>query len=222
MVQTAEPVSRAVVFLPSERDDVLAVRRMCFEEYLELDVEGKLVEWVDGEARISMHVTDHHQRVVLFLSSLLHTYCLTTGAGVVRTEPYAFRARPGGNAREPDILFVAERHRHRLGVQYLDGPPDIVVEVVSRDSVRRDREEKFREYAAGGVPEYWIIDPRPGLLRADFYALAEDRYEPLPSDDGIVRSQQLAGFWLRVERLWDPNADSLAALREILGRDPLA
>lgn len=43
---------------------------------------------------------------------------------------------------------------------YLDGPADLVVGIVSPDSVGRDRGEKFYEYAQGGVPEYWLIDPQ--------------------------------------------------------------
>lgn len=221
MTQVTEPAPRAVVFFPSERDDVLAVRRMAFDEYLALDVEGKLAEWVDGEARIYVNATDHHQRVVLFLSTLLHTYCLATNAGVVRTAPYAMRTHLDGSAREPDIIFITAEHQDRLGDQFLDGPADIAVEVVSNDSVRRDRQEKLAEYATGGVPEYWIIDPRPGYLHAEFSTLAAGRYEPISTPDGVFHSRVLPGFHLSLERLWHPNADSLAALRDTLGHDPL-
>lgn len=56
--------------------------------------------------------------------------------------------------------FVASEHLDRLKETYLDGPADLVVGIVSPDSVGRDRGEKFYEYAQGGVPEYWLIDPQ--------------------------------------------------------------
>ena len=54
---------------------------------------------------------------------------------------------------------------------FLDGPADLVIEVISDDSVTRDRVEKFDEYLEAGVREYWVIDPRPGQQRALFYVL---------------------------------------------------
>lgn len=74
--------------------------------------------------------------------------------------------------REPDLLFVAQEHLDRLQETYLDGPANLVVEVVSPESLARDRGAKFVEYEAGGVPEYWLLDP---LRRwAEFYCLGED------------------------------------------------
>jgi Uma2 family endonuclease len=47
----------------------------------------------------------------------------------------------------------------RWGERYVDGPADLVIEVVSPESRVRDRREKFREYQVAGVAEYWLIDP---------------------------------------------------------------
>ena len=71
--------------------------------------------------------------------------------------------------REPDILFIAREHLDRFRDTYLDGPADLVVEIISRDSRARDRGDKFYEYEQGGVREYWLLD----YLRrqAEFYQL---------------------------------------------------
>jgi Uma2 family endonuclease len=58
------------------------------------------------------------------------------------------RATPDGPARQPDLLFVAREHLDRLTETRLSGPADFVVEVVSDDSVARDRADKFYEYQA--------------------------------------------------------------------------
>ncbi|MDW8290080.1 MAG: Uma2 family endonuclease, partial [Armatimonadota bacterium] len=71
--------------------------------------------------------------------------------------------------RSPDILFVSQQNLHRLKPTYLDGPADLVVEIISPESEERDRTQKFSEYERGGVREYWLIDPEKRL--AEFYVL---------------------------------------------------
>ncbi len=133
------------------------------------------------------------------------------------------RATPGGNAREPDLFFVASEHLERLTPQELNGPADVVVEIISDDSVARDRDDKFFEYQAGGVREYWLLDPRPKRQRADFYLLdAQGNYQSVPvGADGIYRSTVLSGFWLKIDWLWMDTLDPLAAVTEIVGVEQL-
>jgi Uma2 family endonuclease len=110
----------------------------------------------------------------------------------------------------------------------LDGPADLAIEVISDESVARDRSDKFYEYQEGGVREYWIIDPRPGKERVDCYWLTPERrfQAVLPDGDGRYHANVLAGFWfqsdwLRQEILPNP----LLALAEIAPqalRDSLA
>jgi Uma2 family endonuclease len=87
------------------------------------------------------------------------------------------------SGREPDILFIANVHLERLLENRLDGPADLVVEVISTESLRRDREDKYKEYREAGILEYWVIDPRPGKQRADFYYLNEN------GDYGMVQKR---------------------------------
>lgn len=165
-----------------------------------------------------------HQRVVRFLLQLLGLFAQLWRLGEVLPAPTEMRAIPDGPAREPDLLFIAQEHLDRLTETRLSGPADLIVEVVSDDSVSRDRSDKFYEYQAAGVREYWIIDPRPGCERADFYVLdTKGRYQPVPIDPaGRYRSTVLAGFWLEVE--WVLSAeplDVLQALAQIVGPEQL-
>ena len=68
-------------------------------------------------------------------------------------------------------LFLAKEHLDRIGEARIEGPADLVIEIVSDDSVARDFDEKFVEYQGCGIPEYWIIDPRDQRQRALFYQL---------------------------------------------------
>ena len=122
--------------------------------------------------------------------------------------------------REPDILFVANAHLARLEEQRLSGPADLAVEVVSEESLSRDRAEKFYEYQEGGIPEYWVIDPRPGKSRADFWILdASGRYQPvLPGPEGIYRSTVVTGFWFDLNWCFgEKRPDPLFCFAQMIG-----
>ena len=99
-------------------------------------------------------------------------------------------------------------------------PADLVVEVISTESVARDSSEKFYEYQANGVREYWVIDPRPGLARADFWVLDDHgAYRPVPiGADGFYLSTVLPNFKLDVTRLLtDESLDHFQALIDMVG-----
>jgi Uma2 family endonuclease len=193
---------------------------MSYEEYLAWVHEDRLAEWVNGEVIIHMPPKQPHQIIVAFLVQLLGLFCQLFQLGRLLPAPFEMRALPEGPAREPDLLFVAREHLHRLTEARLSGPADLVVEVVSDDSVARDRADKFYEYQAAGIPEYWIIDPRPGGNRADFYVLdAQGRYRPIPVDaDGRYVSTVLVGFWLHVDWVLTTEPPAvLSALAQIVG-----
>lgn len=85
---------------------------------------------------------------------------------------------------------------------FMQGPADLAVEIVSPESVNRDNETKFGEYAAGGVPEYWLLDFTENT--ATVYQLdANGQYQVMPlNSQGRYFSRGIAGFWLKPARLW--------------------
>lgn len=191
---------------------------MGYEEWLAWagDAEFKS-EWVDGEAIVFMSTKVLHARLSEFLLTLLSQYVRWRRLGEVLAETIEMRIGPV--ARVPDILFVADRHAARVTERRLEGPADLVVEFVSADSVERDRVEKFREYEAAGVAEYWLVDARPGPTagQADFFRLIEGAYRPVAVEaDGRAHSATVPGFWLRPEWLrQEPLPNPLACLAEI-------
>ena len=192
--------------------------RMTYEEFLAWADEDTLAEWVDGEVIMYTPASRRHQDIGGFLYEVLRAYVRLRRLGEVIQAPFQMKLERG---REPDLLFVARQHLERLKETYLDGPADLVVEVMSPDSVARDRGEKFYEYAQGGVPEYWLIDP--DVEWTEFYHLGEDgRYRTVFSGtEGEYHSHILPGFWLRVEWLWqEPLPHPLRVLGQIAGVDP--
>lgn len=193
---------------------------LTYEEYVQWADETTHTEWVDGEVIVHMPATDLHQLTLGFLQALLLLYVSRLKLGRVFTAPFPMRLRATTSQREPDLFVVTNARLSQVQRQYLDGPADLVVEIVSDDSVRRDRHEKLHEYERAGVTEYWIIDPRAGRRRADFYRLvAQAEYDLFATDDDDrIESAVLPGFWLRPSWLWDDSpVDFLQAYLEIRG-----
>jgi Uma2 family endonuclease len=187
--------------------------RMTYDEFLEWANEDTRAEWVNGEVVWMSPVSEEHQDLGLWLVQIVPGFVDAHRLGKVRYESFQMKTAPHLPGREPDLLFVANEHLTRLKRTYLEGPADLVVEIVSPDSRARDRGDKYAEYEAGGVPEYWILDqPRK---QAEFNLLGPDgRYHLAPiGEDGIFRSRALPGFWLKVEWLWQ---DPLPGVREVL------
>jgi Uma2 family endonuclease len=192
--------------------------KMTYEEFLDWADEDTLAEWVDGEVVMYSPASKQHQLIVGFLEKVLGTFVEQHNLGVVLSAPFQMRLEHG---REPDLLFVASEHLDRLKETYLDGPADLVVEIISPESAGRDRGEKFYEYARGGVPEYWLIDPQ--MEWADFYRLEGNRYRAAFSGEtGEYRAPVLPGFWLRVEWLWQEPLPEVEDVLLEVGGEPYA
>ncbi|NKQ34258.1 MAG: Uma2 family endonuclease [Chloroflexi bacterium] len=191
--------------------------KMSYDAYLDWADEDTHAEWVDGEVIVFMPVKNVHQLVVGFLHHLLKTFVDLFELGQVMAAPVGMRL--AYSMRKPDVLFVAKEHEDRLTDDWMEGPADLVIEVVSDDSMRRDRDEKFREYREAGIPEYWIIDPRPGKLRADFFSLQDGEYTLFATeDDEWVDSAVVKGFGLRPSWLWQAKElNPLVCALEIKG-----
>ncbi len=181
-----------------------------------LRIEGR-AEWVDGEIIEIMPDNVRHLLLVDLISELIKNCTRGRGLGRVFVLALLMRLQHRPSGRVPDVVFISAEHLSRLKATYLDGPADLVVEVVSPDSEVRDRRDKLAEYREAGIPEYWLVDvPRQ---EARFYVLdAHGRYqEAVLSADGIYASTVVPGLRLRVEWLW---RDEIPTLDEALADLP--
>jgi Uma2 family endonuclease len=187
--------------------------KITYEEFLEWADEDTYAEWVDGEVILLSPPGFVHQDLATFLNSLLRMFAESRRLGTVIAAPFQMRLDAPRSGREPDVIFVSNEHLHRFKKVYLDGPADLVVEIVSPDSVTRDRIEKYREYETAGVTEYWILDPERQRIELDY--LDNGKYVELPIVDGVIRSRAMEGLWLKVEWLWqNPLPPLLDILKE--------
>ncbi len=188
--------------------------RMSYEEFLAWCDEDTFAEWVDGEVVMYSPASRRHQEVQKFLLGFLDGYVRIRELGVVLGAPFQMYLGTLKRGREPDVLFIGKDNLGRLHDTHLEGPADLVVEVVSEESRLRDYGEKLAEYELGGVGEYWIVDPERNEVR--FFQRKGGRFIPVFPAEGIYRSAVIPGLWLRVEWLLsDPPPPVLEALREL-------
>jgi Uma2 family endonuclease len=187
-----------------------------YEDFLAWCDEDIRAEWVDGDIIMVSPASKQHQQILRFLMSLISSYVELKNLGEVLPAPFQMKLDKTRSGREPDLIYVTSVHLDRLKDTYLDGPADMVVEIVSEESINRDRGEKFAEYETAGISEYWLIDPIH--QQAEFYRLGADNYYHLilPDEAGIYHSEVVKGFWLRVSWLWEePLPPILEVWREL-------
>lgn len=197
---------------------------MTYEQFLTELSEDVHAEWVNGETILFMPPKPEHQRVVTFLLTVIRLFVEHFNLGEILTAPVEMKPTPDSNSREPDLLFVARANLERFGDAKLEGPADLVVEIISPESERRDTVDKLREYAEEGVSEYWIVDSRAGKERALFYVLDDNgRYRRVqPDRNGVYTSTVLQDFWLNTKWLWaDPQPSALEVFALLIGPDEL-
>ena len=187
--------------------------KMTYDEFLEWADEDTHAEWVDGEVVFMSPVSNLHQDIGLFLLNCISFYVQEQGSGAVRYESFQMKSGPQLPGREPDILFISNERMANLQNSYLAGPADLVVEIVSPESIRRDTVDKFEEYQYAGVSEYWLVNPLQQSVI--FYRRGEDGlYDPVnPDESGTYFCGVLEGFWLKVDWLWQ---SPLPTLRTVL------
>lgn len=170
-----------------------------YDAFLDWLDEDTRAEWVDGDIVCMSPAASIHQRIVRLLANTLGILVEQNDLGELILAPFQMRLRERPSGREPDVLFVADAHRERIRETYLDGPADLVVEVLSPESGPRDRGDKFDEYEAAGIPEYWLIDPIRDEVT--LWRLADDGHyrTVFCSGEGRVASDVVEGFWVRAE-----------------------
>jgi len=169
-----------------------------FEAWCDEDTKA---DYVDGRVIVDGPQLMLHAGAGTCLGTLLELFAGKHDFGVViATQKVQVRLR-SGLRRSPDIVFISKMRAHIMREYFIDGAPDLVVELVSSESTIRDWHEKYIEYEAAGIPEYWLIDQPQ--QRATLYALGDDRrYHPILPKEGKYYSKILPGFWVKMEWFW--------------------
>lgn len=177
-----------------------AAKRWTFADLMSFD-ENERYEIYDGRL-ISMAPAPniYHQRLVGRLHLLLAGFVQSRELGEVIVAPMDVILSED-NTAQPDLLFIA---RENAGIvkNWVFGAPDLVVEVLSPSSIRRDRYDKLEQYARFGVKEYWIVDPANRSL--EILILQDKRFvvHSSAAETGQVQSRVLDGLFIDLAQLF--------------------
>ncbi len=168
---------------------------LTYEDYFRIPEDGNRYEVIDGVLTMCPSPVLRHQRISNNVSYQLTLWAKQTTRGSVWCAPLDVLLSDQ-DIVQPDILYVADVRASILREKYVQGAPDLIVEILSEGSRRHDEVVKRELYEAHGVTEYWIVDPVLETIKV--YRLEEERYrrfaELSRESGGELTSPLLPGF----------------------------
>ena len=184
-------------------------KKLTFDAWQALPETKQRYEIVDGVLIMPPAPTPDHQWVMMELAVRLIGFVSERGAGVVLAAPVDLLIqREPLRTRQPDILYLnAERTGIRgradlQGLQFLEIPPDLVVEVLSPSNTRQDIESRLNDYRRIGVMECWLVSPEAETIEVRKLSAEGDSTLDIFGIEGTLSSQVLGDFSLPVRGIF--------------------
>ena len=174
-----------------------------YEDYLRLPRDGKRYEIIRGVLYVTAPATYKHQTVVGELMLTLGSFVRERGLGKALTAPLDVRLPfEIGSPVQPDLIVLRTGNTPDGEAKSFEGVPDLVAEVLSRGTRRRDRTLKLESYQDAGIPELWLVDPDERIV--EVYVLKQGKYAQLVrgGEGWEVWSSLFPDFRLKVAELF--------------------
>ena len=190
------------------QEEILRESGLTYDDYAAFD-DGNRYELVDGRLELMTGPLPAHQLISHELERELYDTC--SERFVIMHAPIDLILSKT-DVRQPDIVLIRkDRFQDVVAKHGIVGLPDVVVEILSPSTLRRDKRDKLRTYAKYGIPEYWIVDP--ATVSLEQYLLVEgDRYElvdvyqgsePMHSPNAPCASLKIGELAARMPRFKD-------------------
>jgi Uma2 family endonuclease len=183
--------------------------KLTFEAYLALPETKQRYEIVDGVLIMPPAPTPDHQWIMMEICVRLRAFVNERDLGVVLAAPVDLLIqREPLRTRQPDVLFLSAertgiRGRAELrGLQFLEIPPDLVVEVLSPGNTRRDIEGKLEDYRRIGVKECWLVSPEAETIEVMSFSAEGVTSIGVYGTDGSLQSRVLGDFTLQLREVF--------------------
>src|SRR5712691_7369916 len=146
---------------------------LTYEDYCGLPDDGLRYEIIDGMLFAEPSPRRRHQKAVGNLFAILHAHVRAHDLGEVYVAPFDVILEPS-TVVVPDLVFVAKDRLPIVAERGVEGAPDLLVEVLSSGTARRDRVRKLNAYARHSVRHYWLVEPEAKTVEA--FELVEGAY----------------------------------------------
>ncbi|MDR2048755.1 MAG: Uma2 family endonuclease [Treponema sp.] len=173
-----------------------------YADYRQWDTPPRY-ELIDGAAYMMSSPSVEHQRISTELSRQFANFLLDKPCRVFAA-PLDLRLFPRENLSDdtvlqPDLMVVCDDKK--LSTNSVDGPPDMVIEIISPSNTAGLMLQKFNKYLAAGVREYWVIDPDEAFVHV--HILREGRFiSALYQKDAVIEVSALPGLSIDLKTLW--------------------
>ncbi len=182
----------------------LVLEKFTFKDFMLFNDESeKIYELVYGRLIKMPPPITYHQKVSREIGFRILIFLKEKGLGEMFHAPIGVRFSDE-IALQPDIIFISKERMHIIKEKYIDGVPDLVVEIISKGTKKRDTRVKKAIYERFGVKEYWIVNPFNRSI--DVYVLNDKgKYELYSSAEnkGKVKSKVLDGFILDLKEVFE-------------------
>ncbi len=184
--------------------DFEAVLRLEWDEYLRLeDPPTARLEYEHGRLIVSPTGANAHDLLIGILVSIFDRYeeSAATRACIAMSE-HSFFMPPGERDLRPDLGVITDQRKDRPLPRkgWIDGAPNIAIEVLSPSTEKRDRTFKAARYFEEGTSEYWLFDPIGEA--AEFLRRGASDWEPVAAVEDRYATDLLPGFELSLPDLW--------------------
>ena len=180
----------------------VAEKKLSWDDIKDWPESAGRTEIVDGELVMSPTPASRHQRICAELGYELMSFNHTREVGVVYTSPMHVILAEHVHF-EPDLCVVLNENRLLIRENYIDGAPDLAIEVISESNRTHDTVVKFQAYAAHGVREYWLVDPREEGISTWTLDRGEFRLLGRASRGSLVTTGVLSGITIDPGELFD-------------------
>jgi Uma2 family endonuclease len=176
--------------------------KLTYDDYLQFPEDGKRHELIDGEHYVTPAPKRAHQEISGNLHWLIRSYLEQRPIGRIFYAPFDV-IFSNFDVVEPDLLYLSHARARAVLRDWVHGAPELVVEIASASTRKRDETIKRRLYKRFGVSEYWVVDPEVERVRVYRRAGdACDRAEELSREAGdVLTSALLPGLELSLTRI---------------------
>jgi Uma2 family endonuclease len=174
---------------------------LTYDDYCLLPNDRNRYEILDGELSVTPAPAIRHQTVLGNLYRFLANYVVANQLGKVFIAPTDLILAPA-TVVQPDLIFIGNDRRHIVSERAIEGPPTLVIEILSPTTHRTDRVAKAQLYAQYQVPHYWLVDPDRRTLEG--YELVIDHYDLIASarDAELFDPLLFPGLSIQLSDLW--------------------
>jgi Uma2 family endonuclease len=177
--------------------------RLTYDDFLLFPDDGKRHELIDGEHYVTPAPNARHQLILGNLYFLIRAGLEDHPVGQAFLSPVDV-VFTSFDVVEPDLLFISRERAAIVGIENVTGAPDVVVEIGSTSTRRRDETIKLRLYERAGVAEYWIVDPDLEVVWV--YSNREGQFgrpvELRTEASGMLTSPHLEGLEIPLRRIF--------------------